>query len=145
MRNKRGREDGKCSWYNYISFSAHSSWLNRQRLTEKAWCVCQQFDSLCTSPIYWCCWPVSTNILVLLIFKKSAKFCNFVNVSVSLRIGAAGTVPPFAFVQSYGKNWHNCLHFEYNGAAVLAAPIIAYTDMFTMCDVYSVHWVWKIY
>ncbi len=31
--------------------------------------------------------------------------------------------------------------FEYNGAAVLAAPIIAYTDMFTMCDVYSVHLV----
>jgi hypothetical protein len=35
------------------------------------------------------------------------------------------------------------LHFEYNGAAVLAAPIIAYTDMFTMCDVYSVHLVWN--
>jgi hypothetical protein len=33
------------------------------------------------------------------------------------------------------------LHFEYNGAAVLAAPIIAYTDMFAMCDVYSVHLV----
>jgi hypothetical protein len=33
------------------------------------------------------------------------------------------------------------LHFEYNGAAVLAAPIIAYTDMFTMCDVYSEHLV----
>jgi hypothetical protein len=35
------------------------------------------------------------------------------------------------------------LHFEYNGAAVLAAPIIAYTDMFTMCDVYSAHSVWN--
>ncbi len=33
------------------------------------------------------------------------------------------------------------MHFEYNGAAVLAAPIIAYTDMFTMCNVYSVHLV----
>jgi hypothetical protein len=28
-------------------------------------------------------------------------------------------------------------YFEYNGAAVLAAPIIAQTDMFTMCNVYS--------
>ncbi len=35
------------------------------------------------------------------------------------------------------------MHFEYNGAAVLAAPKIAYTDMFTMCDVYSVHLVWN--
>jgi hypothetical protein len=35
------------------------------------------------------------------------------------------------------------LHFEYNGVAVIAAPIIAYTDMFTMCDVYSVHLVWN--
>jgi hypothetical protein len=32
----------------------------------------------------------------------------------------------------------NCLHSEYNGAAMLAAPIIAYTEMFTMGDVYSV-------
>ncbi len=32
------------------------------------------------------------------------------------------------------KNCHNCWHFEYNGAAVLAAPTIAYRDMFTMCD-----------
>jgi hypothetical protein len=28
------------------------------------------------------------------------------------------------------------LHFEYNGAVVLAALITAYTDMFNMCDVY---------
>jgi hypothetical protein len=45
-------------------------------------------------------------------------------------------------VKTYGQNLHNCLHFEYNGA-VLAAPIMAYTDMFTMCDVYSVHLVWN--
>jgi hypothetical protein len=52
-------------------------------------------------------------------------------------------VVPLVLVQTYGQNLHNCLHFEYNGAAVLAAPIIAYTDIFTMCDVYSVHLVWN--
>jgi hypothetical protein len=35
------------------------------------------------------------------------------------------------------------LHSEYNGAAMLAAPIIACTEMFTMYDVYSVHLVWN--
>jgi hypothetical protein len=35
------------------------------------------------------------------------------------------------------------LYCEYNGAAMFAAPIIAYTDMFTMCDMYSVHLVWN--
>jgi hypothetical protein len=39
----------------------------------------------------------------------------------------------------------NCLHSEYNGAAMLAAPKLAHTDMFTMCDVYSVHLARKIY
>ncbi len=52
-------------------------------------------------------------------------------------------VAPLVLVQTYGQNWHNCLHFEYNGAAVLTAPIIAYTDMFNMGDVYSVHLVWN--
>ncbi len=90
---------------------------------------------------------------MLLTLKKSVRFLNFLNVSVSLPIGAAGPVPPIYWcyhvsctnilVQSYGQNLHNCLHFEYNGAAVLAAPIVAYTDMFTMCDVYSVHLVWN--
>jgi hypothetical protein len=58
-------------------------------------------------------------------------------------IGANDMVAPFVLVQTYGQNWHKCLHFEYNGAAVLAALIIAYTDMFTMCDVYIVHLVWN--
>jgi hypothetical protein len=42
-------------------------------------------------------------------------------------------------VQTHGENRHNCLHCEYNGAAMFAAPIIAYTDMFTMwmCTVYT--------
>ena len=57
---------------NYISFSAYYSRLNRHRLNDKAWC-CKQLGSPCTAPIYWCCKPVSTNILVLQTFKKSAK------------------------------------------------------------------------
>ena len=56
---------------NYISFSAYYSRLNRHRLNDKAWC-CKQLRSPCTAPIYWCCNPVSTNILVLQTFKKSA-------------------------------------------------------------------------
>ncbi len=59
------------SWNNSISFSAYYSRLNRHRLNDKAWC-CKQLGSLCTAPIYWCCKPVSTNILVLQTFKKSA-------------------------------------------------------------------------
>ncbi len=58
-------------------------------------------------------------------------------------IGATDMVAPLVLVQTYGQNLHNCLHFEYNGAAVLAAPIIVYTDMFSMCDVFSVHLVWN--
>ncbi len=50
-------------------------------------------------------------------------------------IGATDIVAPLVLVQTYGQNRHNCLHSEYNGAAMLAAPIIAYTEMFTMCDV----------
>jgi hypothetical protein len=50
-------------------------------------------------------------------------------------------VAPLVLVQTYGL--HNCLHFEYNGAAVLAAPIIAYSDMFIVCNVYSVHLAWN--
>ncbi len=100
-------------------------------------------------------------MFLLLTFKKSSKFFNFLNVSVSLPIGAAGPVPPIywcyhvsctnigatdmvaplVLVKTYGQNLHHCLHFEYNDVAVLGAPIIAYTDMFTMCDVYSVHLV----
>jgi hypothetical protein len=72
---------------------------------------------------------------VLLTFEKSANFFNFQNVSVSSPIGAAGAFPPVHWCTNMVKNLHNCLHFEYNGAAVLAAPIIAYTDMFTMCNV----------
>jgi hypothetical protein len=56
-------------------------------------------------------------------------------------IGATDIVAPLVLVHTYGQNWHNCLHFEYHGAAMLAAPIIAYKDMFTMFDVYSLHLV----
>ena len=47
--------------------------MNRRRFNDKAWC-CKQLGSPCTAPIYWCCKPVSTNILVLQTFKKSVKF-----------------------------------------------------------------------
>ncbi len=62
---------------------------------------------------------------MLLTFKKSAKFLNFQNISVSSPIFDAGTVPTNILVQMYGQNLHNCLNFEYNGAAVLAAPMVA--------------------
>jgi hypothetical protein len=57
-------------------------------------------------------------------------------------IGVTDMVAPLVFEQTNGQNRHNCLHSEYNGAAFLAVPIIAYTEMFTLCDVYSVHLVW---
>jgi hypothetical protein len=47
------------------------------------------------------------------------------------------------FHQYIGAIRHNCLYSEYNGAAMLAAPIIAFTEMFAMCDVYSVYLVWN--
>jgi hypothetical protein len=48
-------------------------------------------------------------------------------------IGATDMVAPLVLLQTYGQNWHNCLHFGYNGAAVFAVPTIAFIDMFTMC------------
>ena len=127
-------------------------------MNDKAWC-CKQLGSPCTAPIYWCCKPVSTNILVLQTFKKSANivapiyWCYDVrstNILV-LRVLAApigGYTQAFYNLQIFADFLNVCstnilvltgLQHQYIGA-VQGEPIVCSTTPICSNDAYSICW-----
>ncbi len=58
------------SYKTHVVVFAQSSRMKRHHFTEQAKCE----TNICNAPIYWCCKPSCTAVMVLRTLKKSAKF-----------------------------------------------------------------------
>ncbi len=102
-------------------------WYNRRGAANNLY-------SPCIAPIYWCSWPVSTNILVLL-----AQMHNRLVLRCQSHqyIGAIVPAAPIHWCKQMVKIEIIVSTGEYNGAAVFAAPKTALHICLPRGDVYS--------